>query len=61
MIKNKISDYFIEKDIDIIDLAEKTNIPVEKLKAILNQETSISAELYFIICKALGVQLNTFI
>lgn len=61
MLGKAIKQYLDERGIKQTFLAEKTNLSVSKINAILNGNRGLLAEEYFMICEVLGVPIETFI
>ena len=60
MVGLKVKKYLDEKGIKYSYLSEKVGIPMNILSPTLNGKRKMSAEEYFLICKALGVPAETF-
>lgn len=57
----KIRTYLRGQSITISELAHETAIPVRSLRRILRGECKLSAEYYYLICRALDLPLTFFI
>lgn len=60
MLGNEIKKYLLENGLKQSFLSEKTGISISKLNSILNNNRKILAEEYFLICKALNVDVCFF-
>lgn len=61
MVGEKIKQYLTENGIKQSFVAEKVGIPASQLSEICNKGRSIDCVLYYKICKALNVPLETFL
>lgn len=60
MLGERIKCYILDIGLKQTVVAERANIPQNTLSAMLNDKRKITAEEYFAICKALGVNLELF-
>lgn len=61
MVGKRIKDYLTEKGIKQSFVADKVGIPNSQMSNILNNGRSIDCVLYYKICTALDVPLDTFL
>ena len=60
MVGLRIKKYLDEKGTKYSFVSEKTGIPMNILSPLLNGKKKMSAEQYFLICKAIGVGAEMF-
>lgn len=60
MLGTEIKSYLEENGLKQKMLAEKSNIPIQTLNAILNEQRKLGAEEYFVLCNSLGVSVDYF-
>ena len=60
MLAEKIRKYISDNGLKFNAVAERTGISIQTFSAMINGNRKITAEEYFLICKALNVPLDTF-
>lgn len=60
MVGLRIKKFLDENGIKYSFVSEKTGVPMNILSPLLNDKKKMSAEQYFLICEAIGVDANTF-
>lgn len=60
MLGKKIKEYIANSGYKIGVIAERAGLPANTFSAMINGKRKITAEEYFAICKALGVELDYF-
>lgn len=60
MLGLRIREYILENGLKLGYVADAVNIPMNVFSAMMNGKRKITAEEYFMICKALGVPLEMF-
>lgn len=60
MIGSEIKNYLNKKGIKQKVIADKSNMPIQTLNAILNEQRKLGAEEYFVLCNSIGVPVDYF-